>query len=682
MNARRYSPSALGSALCAICALVGLAAGDAIGAAELPSAVPRVVSAVTPALVRIHVVEVSYYSGREMKSEITGSGVILTRDGHAITNHHVAGNVKQITCTLASKEEIEAELVGTDPLTDICVIKLKPDRPRDFQAATFGDSDALAVGDPVLAMGSPLALSQSVTMGVVSNTELVMPDLIWPFRFEVEGEDVGAMVRWIGHDAEISLGNSGGPLVNMQGEVVGINELQFGLGAAIPGNLARQVAEQIIREGKVVRAWLGLDVQPLLRSQERREGVLIGGVIPGSPAEAAGFASGDVLIVLGGEAVTVGVPEELPLFNQFAAALPVGREVQATVLRGGAEKILKVVPREREARQPKEREFSQWGMTARNLSSLEAKEMRRESHEGVLVTSLRQGGPCDAAKPRISERDVIVEVAGTPVVGVADLAAVSERVTRDESDPVPVVVVFDRRAERYLTVVKVGKQEPPEPGREVPKAWLGVAPQVLTREIAEALDLGEVTGVRVTLVMPGSPAEEAGLAVGDFILRLDGQPIRASRPEHFEVFPAMIRQYRAGSEVELGVLREGKEMTLSATLASTPQSPREMDRYQDDNFEFAVRDIAFDDRTRNQWSEEVVGPLVERVSEGGWAAVGHLAVGDVILEVAGRPTREVAGLEEVMKAVAAEMPRTVVFRVRRGIHEIYLELKPQWSDDG
>ena len=682
MSATRLFLRALGSALCAACALAGLAAGDTLGQAELPSAVQRVVWAVTPALVRIHVVEVSYQSGREVKSEATGSGVILTRDGHAITNHHVAGNAKQITCTLASKEEVEAELVGTDPLTDICVIKLKPDRPRDFEVAAFGDSDALAVGDPVLAMGSPLALSQSVTMGVVSNTELVMPALIWPFRIELEGEDVGSMVRWIGHDAKINPGNSGGPLVNMQGEVVGINELQFGLGAAIPGNLARQVSEQIIGEGKVVRAWLGLDVQPLLRSQEHREGVLIGGVIPGSPAEAAGFASGDVLIALGGEAVTVGVPEELPLFNQFAAALPVGREVQATVLRGGEEKLLKVVPREREARQPKEREFSEWGMTGRNLSSLEAKEMRRESHEGVLVTSLRSGGPCDGAKPRISERDVIVEAAGTPVVSVADLAAVSERVTKDASDPVPVVVVFDRRAESYLTVVKVGKQQPPEPGREVPKAWLGVATQVLTREIAEALDLGEVTGVRVTMAMPGSPAEEAGLAVGDFILRLDGQPIRASRPEHFEVFPAMIRQYRAGSEVALSVLRGGEEMTLSVTLASTPQSPREMDRYRDDNFEFAVRDIAFDDRTRNQWPEEVVGPLVETVSEGSWAAVGHLAVGDVIVEVAGRPTRGVGALEEVMKAVAAERPRAVVFRVRRGIHDIYLELKPQWSNDG
>ena len=164
--------------------------------------------------------------------------MIFTPQGDVITNHHVAGNAKQIICTLMSKEEVDADLIGTDPLTDISVIRLRPTKPREFPVAKFGDSSALRVGDHVMAMGSPLALSQSVTLGIVSNTTMVMPDIFGPNRMELEGEDVGSMVRWIGHDAAITGGNSGGPLVNLQGEVVGINEISYGLSGAIPGNLA------------------------------------------------------------------------------------------------------------------------------------------------------------------------------------------------------------------------------------------------------------------------------------------------------------------------------------------------------------------------------------------------------------------------------------------------------------
>jgi len=124
---------------------------------------------------------------------------------------------------------IPADLVGTDPLSDIAIIKLRPGTPRTFPVARFGDAARLKVGDSVMALGSPLALSQSVTMGIVSNTEMIMPGLFWPFnRMTLDGEDVGSIVRWIGHDAAIFGGNSGGPLVNMSGEIVGVNEISMG----------------------------------------------------------------------------------------------------------------------------------------------------------------------------------------------------------------------------------------------------------------------------------------------------------------------------------------------------------------------------------------------------------------------------------------------------------------------
>ena len=125
-----------------------------------------------------------------------------------------------------------------------------------------------------MALGSPLALSQSVTMGIVSNTEMIMPGLFWPFnRMTLDGEDVGSIVRWIGHDAAIFGGNSGGPLVNMSGEIVGVNEISMGLAGAIPSDLAQEVATALMRDGRVRRSWIGLDVQPLLKSstvQRRR----------------------------------------------------------------------------------------------------------------------------------------------------------------------------------------------------------------------------------------------------------------------------------------------------------------------------------------------------------------------------------------------------------------------------
>jgi serine protease Do len=647
---------------------------------DLPSAVLAAASAVTPALVRIHVVEVNYHSGREVKLESTGSGVILTKEGHILTNHHVAGKAKQIICTLVGSEDIDAELVGTDPVTDICVIKLLPGKPRDFPVATFGDSSRLRVGDTVLAMGSPQALSQSVTMGIVSNTELVLPDLFWPFRFEVEGEDVGSIVKWIGHDAAISGGNSGGPLVNISGEVVGINELRFGLAGAIPGNLAREVARTLIADGKVVRAWIGLEVQPLLKSSPHPSGVLVSGTVPGSPADEAGFQSGDVLVSLGGQPTTVTIPEELPIFNRLVADLPLDKATEATVLRDGAENVLRISPSPREPLRPRDREFAEWGATARDLSLLEAKEMRRESRDGVVVTSLRPGGPCDNAKPSIFPGDVIVDVAGSPIERVEDLVAATESITEGQSDPVPVVVCFDRRAEQYLTVVKVGKEPLPEPARAARKAWLGVTIQVLTRELAEGLGFPDKTGVRITQVFPEGAAEQAGLQTGDIIIAMDGTPIPASRPEHGDVFAAMVRQYRVDSDVEFTLIRDGETQQLVAKLGESPPEPREMDKYRDDNFEFTVRDATTIDFARQQFQEEEQAAVIDAVSEGSWAALAHLAVGDRLLAVDGHPTPDVSSVEEIMARIAEDRPQAVVFRVRRGIHTLYIELKPKWSD--
>jgi serine protease Do len=682
-------PAPLRFLLATTAALILLAAPARGQRADAPSDIPEALratiqsaaDAVKPSLVRIHVVETSYRDGREYKYQTAGSGAIITEAGHIITNHHVAGHATRLVCTLADKEEVEAVLVGTDPMTDIAVIKLTPEEETRYPVATFGDSTAVRVGDRVLAMGSPMALSQSVTLGIVSNTEIVMPE--WLGRWgevSMDGEDVGSLVRWIGHDAEIFGGNSGGPLVDLEGRIIGINELGLGsLGGAIPGNLARDVAFALIEHGEVERAWLGVHVQPRLKSTATDAGVLVGGVLPDSPAEKGGIEPGDVLLEVGGEPVDVRFPEQMPGFNLMVAGLSIGEAVDVTVVRDGSTRTLSLTPEKREKAAPKQHELEQWGVTARNLSYMIATEMKRDNQDGVLVTSTRPGGPAGDAKPSIEPRDVIVEVAGEPVRSIADLVAVTRNLTKGAEEPVPALVSYERGAEQYLTVVEVGVKELEDPGLEVQKAWLPVNTQVLTRDIAEKLPREGLTGFRITKVYEGTTADEAGLRVGDYLLAVDGERLTANAPEDYDDLPQLIRQYRIGAEVELRVLRGPEEMTIPVELVASPKLPREMKRYRDELFDFTVRNITFFDRADEEWERDQEGVLVEEVQSGGWADVALLESGDLVLEVGGEPVSDVVAMEERMDAVSAEKPEAVVFKVLRGVYTTFVEIEPDWD---
>ena len=269
----------------------------------LRKAIDEAVAKVKPALVQIMVVDRDFSEGRVQKSQSAGSGAIISSDGYVITNHHVAGHALRLICILSSKEEVPAELIGTDALSDIAIVRLKPSTPREFPYVTFADSSLVKVGDWVLAMGSPMAISQSVTFGVVSNTEMMGSRLNRGREFQLDGENVGSIVKWIGHDAAIYGGNSGGPLVNLKGEIVGINEIGMGLGGAIPANIAKYVAAQLMQHKRVRRASLGFLVQTPLKSTSEELGVLVNSVLKGSPAEKAGFQVGDLLIRVAGEEI-------------------------------------------------------------------------------------------------------------------------------------------------------------------------------------------------------------------------------------------------------------------------------------------------------------------------------------------------------------------------------------------
>jgi len=297
---------------------------------------------VFPSLVNIRVITVRYWGGKEQKGKSTGSGTIISPEGHVLTNYHVVENGRKFTCTLANKKEVPAKLVGEDPLTDLAVLKLElaemPDPPVELSAAKFGDSDELEIGDTVMAMGSPWALSRSVTLGIVSNTERVLSasdDDLEEMHMDRD-QRTGLFNRWIQHDASINPGNSGGPLINLKGELVGVNArgtfIGGDMGFAIPSNVAQAVAASLIEHGEVPRSWLGISLKPIKKSGYEK-GVLVNSVVEGGPADRAGVRAGDVIVAIDGQPLTVWFPEEVPPLLKRLADYPIGATVKLTCQR-------------------------------------------------------------------------------------------------------------------------------------------------------------------------------------------------------------------------------------------------------------------------------------------------------------------------------------------------------------
>lgn len=637
-------------------------------------------SEVYKAIVRIEVISEKGSSGRMMKSRSTGSGVITRKDGIVITNHHVAGKATRLTCRLYNGEEIMADLVGADAMTDLAVLKLRLEERKNLAAnlkvAKFGNSDEVKVGDICYAMGSPAGLSQSITRGIVSNLAMISP-----FRgsFRLDGENVGELVRWLGHDAIIFPGNSGGPLVDIKGRIIGINEVGIGsLGGAIPSNLAKKIADELTEHGFITRSWTGLECQPVF--EEQKKGIIIAGIIKDSPGEKAGFLPGDRIVKYNGHRVDAQIPEDLPLFNQLSSSVKPGKKIKIDGFRNGIKQTWHLSAQHREAAFSKEEELNSWGITVRNFTLMSSLEARRENSDGVQVHSVGRGGPSFSAKPAMMPGDVITMVKGESIRNVKELLDLTRKITRGKNKPVSTLVKFERNLAQYLTVIKIG----PEPDENQPleawKPWLGISTQVLTKELSNALGLPSSTrGIRVAQVFPDTPAQDGGLQAGDLLFRVDGQIITASRPEDAEVFSNMIKQYKTDASISLSGEREGKPLDLNISLTKRPPPSNELPKLKDETFEFSLREISFADRVNARLSDNHAGIIVDNVEPAGWAALSGLRQGDFLLEIEKQPIKSIEQYKEMIEKQINAQKEKIIFFVRRGIHTMYLEVQPDWD---
>jgi serine protease Do len=355
---------------------------------------------------------------KDMKQKSLGSGFIVDSNGYIVTNNHVVKDATKIKVKLQDGRLLDGTVAGTDPQTDLAVIKVNA---SDLPTLRLANSDQVKVGEWVLAFGSPFGLEQTMTAGIIS----------------AKGRVIGAgnYDNFLQTDAAINPGNSGGPLVNVRGEVVGINNMILsdsggfqGVGLAIPSSMADNVYHQLVKTGKVTRGWLGVNIQnmtPELAKSfnlKKEEGVLIAQVEPNSPASKAGLRSGDIVLEYNGKEIKN--PEDLSI---AVADTKVGSSAKLKVMRDGKTLNLDASvgtrPAEQaEASKPGENsEHAKLGVTVENVDADVARQLKLSSASGVVVTDVQPGSPAEEAN--VQTGDVIREINHKPVKNAADLQA-------------------------------------------------------------------------------------------------------------------------------------------------------------------------------------------------------------------------------------------------------------------
>lgn len=383
-----------------------------------------------------------------------GSGVIVSADGTILTNNHVVEGAEKITVKLADNKSFDARLVGSDKPSDLAVLKIEA---QNMPFLTLGNSDTVRVGDIVLAIGNPLGIGQTVTAGIISA------------KGRRTGLSYDSFEDFLQTDAPINRGNSGGALVNLQGELIGINSQilsggqgggSIGIGFSIPSNMAKSVMEQLLKDGRVRRGMLGVNIQNLTddtaKALELKDtsGVLVSNVRAGAAGEKAGLKRGDIITAVNGEKIE----DSNILRNKVAGILP-GTEVKITVLRDGTPQDLTATldeynvegaqnspqaPGNDPSAQP---QGGRLGLSLQPVTPQIAKQLGIDGNDGLVVTDVDPSGP--AGDAGVAKGDVILEVNRTAVKSTEDVQAALEK-----AGDRPVLMLVARRGGTFYITVK------------------------------------------------------------------------------------------------------------------------------------------------------------------------------------------------------------------------------------
>jgi serine protease Do len=378
---------------------------------------------VFPAVVYIRVVSESTESGKRVLQESSGSGVIVSPEGHVLTNWHVVEKAQSVRCLLSDGRHTTAEILGSDKDTDLAVIRLETEPYfGDLPYATIGDSDALREGDFVMTMGAPWGLDRSVAIGIVSSTSRYL-------------DGVSEYSLWIQTDAAINPGNSGGPLVNTAGEVVGINTRGAagsadGLGFSIPTPTIKIVMPQLRDAGRVTWSWTGLQLQALSDFNRDTyfpydEGVIVSETDLDSPAREAGFQARDRIVRIGGESATARRVNDLPAVRRALGLLPKGEPTPIEIVRGEESLVLELVPREKGDVEGKELALERFDFTVKAINQFDNPDLYFFRKSGVFVYGVKWPG--NAGSAGLTRGDILLKVDSDPVETIEDIRAIHGR---------------------------------------------------------------------------------------------------------------------------------------------------------------------------------------------------------------------------------------------------------------
>jgi serine protease Do len=412
-------------------------------------------SRVFPALIFVKPIREEFSGGEQKRQEVFGSGVIVSADGLAVTNHHVIDHAIEIQVVLSDKRQVPAELVGQDPETDLALVRLKGLKDGEvLPYATFADSDQVDSGDFVMALGSPFGFARSVSLGIVSNADRYL-------GFESKH----IYNTFIQTDAAINPGNSGGPLVDVDGKVVGINTMIIqggqGLGFSIPSNVVGDVVERLKAKGRVERAWTGLVLQALRDFNSNTftdsdAGVLVRDVEKDSPALAAGVQAGDILLDINERPVTAMYVEDLPGVRRQLAYVPIGQPSRLLVRRGDRNMTLEMTPVLKGSIDGADFACKRWNMTVKEFNEFSEPDLYFYERGGVFVNGVRSPG--NAQKAGLRRRDILLKIDGREVRSVADVKRVYDALVVDK-DRQPRVLVEVRRGQFVQPIVLDYKED-------------------------------------------------------------------------------------------------------------------------------------------------------------------------------------------------------------------------------